>query len=110
MAILTFAVPAASIPNIALLNLSNNRLKNLKVCPTFFMAKLCHSASCPGRRVLTAEPGVKYDKLTRPRSLPHKPLHSLLLRLQDLDNLATLPKLQNLSLLENEVTKQPNYR
>lgn len=30
--------------------------------------------------------------------------------MQDLDNLATLPKLQNLSLLENEVTKQPNYR
>lgn len=48
----------ASIPGLALLNLANNRLKNLK----------------------------------------------------DLDNLATLPKLQNLSLLENEVTKQPNYR
>lgn len=30
--------------------------------------------------------------------------------LQDLDPLSTLPKLQHLSLLDNPVTKQPNYR
>ncbi|KAK9804132.1 hypothetical protein WJX73_003034 [Symbiochloris irregularis] len=48
----------AAIPNLAVLNLANNRLKNLK----------------------------------------------------DLDNLSTLPRLQNLSLVENEVAKQPNYR
>jgi len=29
---------------------------------------------------------------------------------QDLDALGTLPKLTHLSLLDNEVTKQPNYR
>ena len=30
--------------------------------------------------------------------------------LQDLDPLSTLPKLRHLSLLDNPVTKQPNYR
>lgn len=30
--------------------------------------------------------------------------------LQDLDPLSTLPKLQHLSLLENEVAKVQNYR
>ena len=30
--------------------------------------------------------------------------------LQDLDPLSTLPKLQHLSLLDNPVTKQANYR
>lgn len=32
------------------------------------------------------------------------------LRAQDLDALGTLPKLTHLSLLDNEVAKQPNYR
>lgn len=30
--------------------------------------------------------------------------------LQDLDSLSTLPRLRYLSLLDNPVTKQPNYR
>jgi U2 small nuclear ribonucleoprotein A' len=30
--------------------------------------------------------------------------------LQDLDSLSTLPRLKYLSLLDNPVTKQPNYR
>ena len=31
-------------------------------------------------------------------------------RVQDLDALGSLPKLTHLSLLDNEVTKQPSYR
>lgn len=33
-----------------------------------------------------------------------------LVNLSDLDPLSTLPKLQTLSLLDNEVTKKPQYR
>jgi U2 small nuclear ribonucleoprotein A' len=38
------------------------------------------------------------------------PPHCHLALLQDLDSLSTLPRLKYLSLLDNPVTKQPNYR
>lgn len=87
------SVSAASIPGLALLNLANNRLKNLKV-RTLLSATLTRQALF---QAAPTEPSAII--LSQPISL-----------MQDLDNLATLPKLQNLSLLENEVTKQPNYR
>ena len=44
-----------------------------------------------------------------PSIIPHSPLKDLSL-MQELDPLATLPRLESLSLLDNEVTKVKHYR
>ena len=60
---------------------------------------------CPSAQMLHASYDTKFTMKKVPAlSSDTKPV------LQDLDPLSTLPKLQHLSLLDNPVTKQPNYR
>lgn len=78
---------AESIPNLTHLILTNNRLKHLAVSPE----------SLSDSYVTCFLTYARYD-VEKPGCL------------QDLEPLSTLPRLQHLSLLDNDVTKVKHYR
>lgn len=110
--LIPYLLAAGQIPDLRLLNLANNRLRNLRVrshpvVPAYIMMHAQLQAQGPP--LATTAPLT----LCRMHSISHGATLAVSLIewwVQDLDPLATLPHLQNLCLLENEVCKLPNYR